>query len=194
MGCHAFLQGNLPNPRIEPRSPSLQVDSLSSEPPGKPKNTGVGNLSLLQGIFPTQESNQGLLCYRQILYQLSLEIKNKLLNGQFSYPEQCVKIFLYTRPHDIERWLPVTMQSWWNTRNGLRRRTQGRHEGRVSPGWALPNIYSLQSLTLPRRGRALASIPRILHSYFSLSRNIGLHVQNQVSWSTLGVKGFAKAL
>ena len=28
---------------------------------GKPKNTGVGSLSLLQGIFLTQESNQGLL-------------------------------------------------------------------------------------------------------------------------------------
>ena len=40
-----------------------------SEPPGKPKNTGVGNLSL-QGIFPTQESNWGLLNCRQILYQL----------------------------------------------------------------------------------------------------------------------------
>ena len=31
MGCHALLQGNLPNPRIEPRSPVLQVDSLPSE-------------------------------------------------------------------------------------------------------------------------------------------------------------------
>ena len=33
--------------------------------------TGVGNLSLLQGIFPTQGSNPGLLHCRQILYQLS---------------------------------------------------------------------------------------------------------------------------
>ena len=37
------------------------------------QNTGVGNLSLLQGIFPTQESNQGILHCRQILYQLSYE-------------------------------------------------------------------------------------------------------------------------
>ena len=28
--------GDLPNPGIEPRSPALQVDSLLSEPPGKP--------------------------------------------------------------------------------------------------------------------------------------------------------------
>ena len=35
------------------------------------QNTGVGSLSLLQGIFPTQGSNPGLLHCRQILYQLS---------------------------------------------------------------------------------------------------------------------------
>ena len=37
------------------------------------QNTGVGSLSLLQGIFPTQELNQGLLHCRQILYQLSYQ-------------------------------------------------------------------------------------------------------------------------
>ena len=62
--------GDLPNPEIKPRSPTLQADSLLSEPPGKPMNSGVRSLSLLQGIFPTQESNQGLLHCRQILYQL----------------------------------------------------------------------------------------------------------------------------
>ena len=35
------------------------------------QNTGVGSLSLLQEIFPTQGSNPGLLHCRQILYQLS---------------------------------------------------------------------------------------------------------------------------
>ena len=35
------------------------------------QNTGVGILSLLQGIFPTQGLNPGLLHCRQILYQLS---------------------------------------------------------------------------------------------------------------------------
>ena len=60
-------------PRDQPRSPTLQVDFLPAEPQGKPKNTGVGNLSLLQWIFPTQESSQGLLHCRQILYQLSYQ-------------------------------------------------------------------------------------------------------------------------
>ena len=35
------------------------------------QNTGVGSLSLFQGIFPTQRSNTGLLHCRQIFYQLS---------------------------------------------------------------------------------------------------------------------------
>ena len=90
--------GDLPNLGIKLRSPTLQVDSLLSEPPEKPlllivgavlclvaqwcltlfdpmdhstpgssvhgdspgKNTEVGSHSLLQGIFPTQESNPGL--------------------------------------------------------------------------------------------------------------------------------------
>ena len=60
--------GDLPNPGIKPRSPMLQADSLPSEPPGKPKNTGVGSLSFLQGIFLAQESNWDLLHCRWILY------------------------------------------------------------------------------------------------------------------------------
>ena len=43
---------DLPDPRIELGSPVLQADSLPSKPSGKPKNTGVGCLSLLQGICP----------------------------------------------------------------------------------------------------------------------------------------------
>ena len=42
--------GDLPNPGIKPRSPALQADSLPTEPPGMPKNTGVDCQALLQGI------------------------------------------------------------------------------------------------------------------------------------------------
>ena len=55
-------------------SPALQVDSLATEPPRKPKNTGVGRQSLLQGIFQPQELNWGLLHCRWILHQLSYQI------------------------------------------------------------------------------------------------------------------------
>ena len=63
--------GDFPNQGIEPRSPALQADSLPAEPQGKPKNTGVGSLSLLQGIFLIQESNRGFLHCRWILYHFS---------------------------------------------------------------------------------------------------------------------------
>ena len=42
-------------------------------------NTGVGSLSFLQGIFPTQGSNPGLPHCRQILYQLSYKGSPRIL-------------------------------------------------------------------------------------------------------------------
>ena len=73
VGSLFLLQGDLPNPGIEPRSPTLQADSLLAEPQGQPNNIGEGSLFGLQGIFLTQESSQGLLHCRQILYQLSFQ-------------------------------------------------------------------------------------------------------------------------
>ena len=59
-------------------SESRSVLSYSLRPHGlytpwnsSSQNTGVGSLSLLQGTFPTQESNPDLPHCRQILYQLS---------------------------------------------------------------------------------------------------------------------------
>ena len=71
---------------------SRQADSIPAEPQGKPRglhspwnspdqNTGVGSLSLLQGVFPIQELNWGLLHCRQIIYQLSYQG-----SPQFSQP------------------------------------------------------------------------------------------------------------
>ena len=82
---------DLPNLEIEPRSPTLQTDSLPPEPQGKPKNTRVGSLPLLQQILPTQESNQGLLHCRQILYQLSYQ--NALQVNSLKYLEK-INVYL----------------------------------------------------------------------------------------------------
>ena len=43
--------GDLSNPRIEPRSPALQADSLAADPQGKPNNAELGSLCLLQWLF-----------------------------------------------------------------------------------------------------------------------------------------------
>ena len=65
---------------LQSESGSCSVDSDSLQPHGvyspwnsSGQNTGVGSLSLLQGIFPTQKSNWGLLHCRGILYQLSYQ-------------------------------------------------------------------------------------------------------------------------
>ena len=52
-------------------SNSLRSHELYSPWNSPGQNIGVGRLSLLQGIFPTQGSNPGLLHFRWILYQLS---------------------------------------------------------------------------------------------------------------------------
>ena len=52
-------------------SNSLQPHGLHSPWNSPGQNTGAGNRSLLQGIFPTQGSNLGLPHCRWILYQLS---------------------------------------------------------------------------------------------------------------------------
>ena len=76
--------GDLSSPGIEPRSPALQEDSLPAEPPGKAKNKEVGSLSLLQGIFQTQESNWSLLHCRRFLYQLSYHLGSPKGNSRYN--------------------------------------------------------------------------------------------------------------
>ena len=56
----AFSRGSS-QPRDQSQIFCIQGDSLPAEPPGKPRNTGVGNLLLLQWILLTQELNWGLL-------------------------------------------------------------------------------------------------------------------------------------
>ena len=52
-------------------SDSLQAHGLYSLWNSPGQNTGVGTLSLLEGIVPTQELNPGLAHCRWIRYQLS---------------------------------------------------------------------------------------------------------------------------
>ena len=54
-------------------SNSLWPHGLYSSWNSPVQSTRVGSLSLLHEIFPTQESNRGLLHWRRILYQLSYE-------------------------------------------------------------------------------------------------------------------------
>ena len=77
-------------------SNSLQPHGLCSPWNSPGQNTGVGTLSLLQGIFPTQGSNPGLLHCRWILYQLSHK-GNPLHSVHIKYVKSyCTHIYLPT--------------------------------------------------------------------------------------------------
>ena len=64
---------DLPNPGIKPRSPTLQEDSLQTEPPGKPRNTGEGSVQFtsVTQLCPTlcdpmNRSTPGLPVHHQL--------------------------------------------------------------------------------------------------------------------------------
>ena len=80
----------------------IPYHSMDSSPPGSSvhedslgRNTGVGCHAFLQGIFLTQELNQGLQHGRRILHQLSYQGS---LNHLYVYinplPVECVQVFL----------------------------------------------------------------------------------------------------
>ena len=64
---------------------SLRHRGLHSPWNSPGKDTGVGSLSLLQGIFPAQGSNPGLLHCRWILYMLSHKGSPRILEW-VAYP------------------------------------------------------------------------------------------------------------
>ena len=66
-------------------SNSLRLHGLYSPWNSPGQNTGVGSLSLLQGVFPTQGSNPGIPHCRQILSQLSHQGRPRILEW-VAYP------------------------------------------------------------------------------------------------------------
>ena len=71
------------------------------------RNTGVGSHSLLQGIFPTQGSNPGLLHCRQIVYSLSRQGSHATM---VSRPKAVIKM-LYPKRSD-STWQRRTKEYW----------------------------------------------------------------------------------
>ena len=66
------------------------------------QNAGVGRLALLQGIFPTRESNQSLLNCRWILYQLSYQ-------GRFDWYQMVIPYVKVT----TEMFCPYILFYFW---------------------------------------------------------------------------------
>ena len=74
---------------------SLRPHGLYSPWTSPGQNTEVGGLSLLQGLFPTQESNPGLPHCSWILYQLSQKGSPYMYIYMCIYVYSCVHINVY---------------------------------------------------------------------------------------------------
>ena len=150
--------GVLPNPGIECRSPALQADSFPSEQPGKPMNTGVGSLSLLQGIFPTQELNRALPHCRQILYQLSYQGSPITYFFKNTIGESRIENIIHVRPLSLSFPLCLSpagrvLNAWCRGRHGCQailssqgRRRWGPRAGNpgLDPACSSANLHSPQ--------------------------------------------------
>ena len=78
---------------------TLRCHSLYSPWNSPGQNTGVGNHTLLQGIFPAQGSNPGLPHCRQILYQLSHQ--GSLYTHTHTHTHTHIFMYMYTHTHTI---------------------------------------------------------------------------------------------
>ena len=92
---------------------TLPGSSVQGYFPGQ--NTGVGCHFLLQGIFPTQGLNPGLLHCRHILYHLS-HYRSPTLYFSLSLPK--VKVWLTATPWTVAHQAPLSMefsrQEYWS--------------------------------------------------------------------------------
>ena len=141
-----FIQGKLIILYREPKwskshsalSDSLWPHGLRSPWNSPGQNTGLGSLSLLQGIFPTQESNSDLPHCRQILYQLSHKGSPSILE-----------------------WVPYpfsSRSSWPRNRTGV-----SCTEGGFFTNWAIGSQALCQILVIGK----LAGLHPLLPSAFS---------------------------
>ena len=96
----SFSRGSS-QPRVRTQVSHIAGGFLPYEPPGEPKNTGVGSLSLLQGVFVTQKLNQCLLHCKQILYHL----RNK---GSLSAHYLVIKIYGWNLKHSEAKHIFLT--------------------------------------------------------------------------------------
>ena len=147
-------------------SNSLQPHGLYSPQTSPGQNTGVGNLCLLQGIFPTQESNPGLPHCRQILYQLNQQGSPRILewvaypfSRRSSWPRNrtgCPALHVDSLPAELpgkpsnrQRGLTIRVQGCWMP--GTKSRNQATQIllfSRVAPSKCSPCLAELSSAIL----------------------------------------------
>ena len=109
--------------KVAQSCPTLQPHGLYSPWNSPGQNIGVGGLSFLQGIFPTQGSNPGLPHCRRILYQLSPQgspwkMKTTFFFFAICFPSQFSALpeswlYSFCKGEDsVRQELPVAKKCW----------------------------------------------------------------------------------
>ena len=90
------------------------------------QNTGVGSLSLFQGIFPTQGSSPGLLYCRQILYQLSHQGSSRILEWvAYPFSSRSSRPRNQTQISNTARWILYQLSHKGSPVSGLQQSNSG---------------------------------------------------------------------
>ena len=102
--------------KVTQSCPTLWPHGLYSPWNSPGQNTGVGGLSLLQGIFPTQGSNPGFTHCRWILYQLSHKGSPKWCLGQDFLFFFLIASFIRGKEEEwsSQLWMPLCFQQHWD--------------------------------------------------------------------------------
>ena len=109
------FSGRSPQPRGQTQVSHISGRFFTSWTTREAQEYGVGSLSFLQGIFPTQELNQGLLHCRRILYQLNYE-GNSLWLAVMTKLDSVSKsrdITLPTKVHVVKVWFSSSHVWMW---------------------------------------------------------------------------------
>ena len=133
--------GDLPNPGIEPGSPALQADALSSEPPGNSMKLP----SPIKTDSPTPLCHSCLLTW-PILWLWSVKVKMFVISSR-------VQIFVtpWTLAHPSPPSMEFARQEYWSGLHSLLQRifpTQGSNPGLLHCGQILYHL-SQQGITVP---------------------------------------------
>ena len=109
------FSGRSSQPRDQTQVSHISGGFFTSWATREAQEYGVGSLSFLQGIFPTQELNQGLLHCRRILYQLSYE-GSSLWLAVMTNLDSVLKsrdIILPTKVHVVKIWFSSSHVWMW---------------------------------------------------------------------------------
>ena len=152
------------------------------------QNTGVGSLSLLQGIFPTQVSNPCLLNYRRVLYQLSHKGTAIGTNKKF------LKMKLWNQNRYDFDYFRIALAVWWGSGTPLQ---YSCLENPMKGGawWAAVHGVTQSRTRLKRRSSSslvnakyiciVADKNQLFYCYIPCPRPVGLAVSSYLARSFL---------